>query len=145
MTQETIKNFMKGNPKKLYEHFSRGTSIEELKSSYMEMKDLWHGMQMKEHKRKNDLDNFRQARLEAKVLLKQCEKKRKAEERQKELNSLEKWTSVPPIQAQLKKAQKKLENYKKVAESYEQKINNKKADIENETVECLERDMQKVM
>ena len=70
MTQETIKNFMKGNPKKLYEHFSRGTSIEELKSSYTEMKDLWHGMQMKEHKRKIDLDNFRQA--------------------QKELNSLEK-------------------------------------------------------
>ena len=145
MTQETIKNFMKGNPKKLYEHFSRGTSIEELKSSYMEMKDLWRGMQMKEQKRRNDLENFRQARKEAKALLKQCEKKRKAEERQKELNSLEKWTSVPPIQAQLKKARKKLENYTKVAEAYEQKINDKKADIENETAESLERDLQKVL
>ena len=145
MTQETIKNFMKGNPKILYEHFSRGTSIEELKSGYHEMREIWQGMAQKEDKRHKVLENFRQARKEAKALLAQCEKKRKAEERQKELNSLEKWTSVPPIQAQFKKAQKKLENYTKVANDFEEKITDKKAEIENETAEGLERETQRVL
>lgn len=144
MTQETIKNFMKGNPKKLYEHFSRGCSIEELKSGYIEMRETWKENVKKEQKRQDELKNYKEARKEAAALLNQCDRKRKAEKRQKKLDDLEKWKDVPPMEAQYKKANRRLEEYKKALAASESKVEDKKAEIEGETAEGLEREMKQI-
>ena len=131
---------MKGNPKKLYEHFSRGTSIDELKSSYNEMRDNWEEQKAKQQRRVTDLKEQKKLKEEAVGKLKLCERKRSAQARQLQLDSLEKWTEVPLAEAQLKKATKKVADYENLLEQVVDREKDKQALLNNQDDGVDERD-----
>ena len=136
---------MKGNPKKLYEHFSRGTSIEELKSSYIEMRESWKEQKAKQEKRYLALQDFKHERDQAKGMLKLCEQKREAQVRALELDNLEKWTEVPVAEAQFKKAEKRVEQYDNKLKEAEEREKEKEAELNDQDVGVDEQDRARVL
>ena len=104
------------------------------------MRDNWEVQKAKQQRRVTDLKEHKKFREEAVGKLKLCERKREAQARQLQLDSLEKWTEVPVVEAQLRKAKKKVSDYQNLYEQVEDREKDKQAEISQLDVGVEERD-----